>query len=105
MAVSVSLTVIMMFNSNMILGIFTSEQFILDLCKKILMVEIVLEVGRSINISMVNSLVATGDVNIPVILCLFSAWIIAVGLSYVLGIKLGMGLIGIWIAMATDECF
>lgn len=105
MAVSVSLTVIMMFNSNMILGIFTSEQFILDLCKKILMVEIVLEVGRSINISMVNSLVATGDVNIPVILCLFSAWIIAVGLSYVLGIKLGIGLIGIWIAMATDECF
>ena len=60
---------------------------------------------RSINISMVNSLVATGDVNIPVILCLFSAWIIAVGLSYVFGIKMGMGLIGIWIAMATDECF
>ena len=88
----------------MVVGIFTDDRVILDLCHSILFVEIVLEIGRSINITMVKCLVATGDVNVPVIFCVFSAWVVAVGLSYVFGIGLGYGLVGIWIAMACDEC-
>lgn len=102
--VSVNVTILLLINSDFVVGLFTDEQFILDLCHKILFVEIVLEIGRSINITMVKCLVATGDVNVPVIFCVFSAWIVAVGLSYVLGIRLGFGLIGIWCAMACDEC-
>ncbi|MDO4300003.1 MAG: MATE family efflux transporter [Clostridia bacterium] len=104
MAVSVSVTILLLINSDIVVGLFTNEQFILDLCHKILFVEIVLEIGRSINITMVKCLVATGDVNVPVVFCVFSAWIVAVGLSYVLGIKMGYGLAGIWCAMACDEC-
>lgn len=104
LVVSVSITIILLINSDTVVGLFTNEEFILDLCHKILFVEIVLEVGRSINITMVKCLVATGDVNVPVIFCVFSAWIIAVGLSYVFGIRLGFGLVGIWCAMACDEC-
>lgn len=104
MAVSVSVTILILCNSNTVVGLFTDEQFILDLCHRILFVEIILEIGRSINITMVKCLVATGDVNVPVIFCVFSAWIVAVGLSYVLGIRMGYGLVGIWCAMACDEC-
>ncbi len=104
LAVSVSITILLLINSDSVVGLFTNEEFIIDLCHKILFVEIVLEVGRSINITMVKCLVATGDVNVPVIFCVFSAWIVAVGLSYVFGIKLGFGLVGIWCAMACDEC-
>lgn len=104
MVVSVSMTVLILFNSDIVVGLFTKERFILDLCHSILFVEIVLEIGRSINITMVKCLVATGDVNVPVVFCVFSAWVIAVGLSYVFGIKMGYGLVGIWIAMACDEC-
>jgi Na+-driven multidrug efflux pump len=32
-------------------------------------------------------------------------WGISVGLGYVLAIKCGLGLIGIWIGLAADECF
>lgn len=104
MAVSVSVTILILLNSNTVVGLFTDDQFILDLCHKILFVEIVLEIGRSINITMVKCLVATGDVNVPVVFCVFSAWIVAVGLSYVLGIRMNLGLVGIWCAMACDEC-
>ncbi|MDO5388852.1 MAG: MATE family efflux transporter [Clostridia bacterium] len=102
--VSVSVTILILLNSNTVVGLFTDDPFILELCHKILFVEIVLEIGRSINITMVKCLVATGDVNVPVIFCVFSAWLVAVGLSYVFGIKMGYGLVGIWIAMACDEC-
>lgn len=104
MIVSVSITAIILLNSDTVVGLFTSEKYILDLCHKILFVEIVLEIGRSINITMVKCLVATGDVNVPVVFALISTWFVAVGLSYVLGVKMGYGLVGIWIAMACDEC-
>lgn len=103
-AVSVSVTILLLLNSNTVVGLFTDEQFILELCHRILFVEVILEIGRSINITMVKCLVATGDVNVPVVFCVFSAWIVAVGLSYVLGIRMGYGLVGIWCAMACDEC-
>lgn len=102
---SVSVTILILLNSNTVVGLFTDEQFILELCHRILFVEIILEIGRSINITMVKCLVATGDVNVPVVFCVFSAWTVAVGLSYVLGIRMGYGLVGIWCAMACDECF
>ena len=94
----------MLINSDTVVGLFTNERLILDLCHQVLFVEIVLEIGRSINITMVKCLIATGDVNVPVIFCVFSAWVIAVGFSYVFGIRLGWGLVGIWIAMACDAC-
>lgn len=32
-------------------------------------------------------------------------WLLSVGLGWLLGIYFGMGLTGIWIAMAADEIF
>ncbi|MBR5485323.1 MAG: MATE family efflux transporter [Oscillospiraceae bacterium] len=102
--VSLSITAIFYFNSDAVLGIFTSNPMVLELGKKILLVEFVLEVGRSINIAMVRGLITVGDVLFPVGICVVSAWIIAVGAGYVLGVHMGYGLLGIWWAMAIDEC-
>lgn len=102
--VSVTLTIIMYFNSDLVLGMFTSDRAVLELGKQILLVEIILEIGRSVNITMVKCLVATGDVNFPMTVSVFSVWLIAVGLGYLFGVVLGLGLVGIWIAMACDEC-
>ncbi len=102
--VSVTLTALMYFNSDLVFRMFTDNPEILSLGKKILLVEIILEIGRSVNITMVKCLVATGDVNFPVAISIFSAWLVAVGGGYLLGIVFDMGLVGIWIAMACDEC-
>jgi len=46
---------------------------------------------------------AAGDVKYPVIVGVFSMWGVAVGLSYMLGVYFGYGLIGLWIAFIADE--
>ena len=74
--VSVTLTIIMYFNSDLVLGMFTSDRAVLELGKQILLVEIILEIGRSVNITMVKCLVATGDVNFPMTVSVFSVWLI-----------------------------
>jgi Na+-driven multidrug efflux pump len=101
--VSVTLTTLMYFNSDLVFRMFTDNPEILALGKSILLVEIFLEIGRSVNITMVKCLVATGDVNFPMIVSVFSVWTVAVGGGYILGILFNMGLVGIWIAMACDE--
>ena len=70
---------------------------------QILFVNIFLEFGRTTNLIGINGLRATGDVKFPVYIAIFSMWTFAVGISYVLGIGLGLGLIGVWIGFALDE--
>ena len=52
---------------------------------------------------MTRALVAIGDVMFPVIIGIGSQWFVSVIASYIVGVKLGFGLQGIWIAMAFDE--
>lgn len=103
LAFSLSITLLFLLNSNRILGIFTHDPVILELGRKILLIEFFLEIGRSINITMTKCLVAVGDVNFPVIVGVICMWGIAVLGSYIIGVKMGYGLVGIWIAMAIDE--
>ncbi|MBP2632051.1 MAG: norM 2 [Firmicutes bacterium] len=98
------LTVLLYLGSDYVLGIFTTDTEVLKLGKTILFIEIFLEIGRAINIVMVRALQAAGDIKTPVAVGIACMWSIAVGLSYILGIVMEMGLAGIWIAMATDEC-
>lgn len=105
LCISVSATFAIYLGCDYIMLLFTQDNFVISLCANVMLIEILLEIGRSINITMVKSLVATQDVNFPVIICMFSAWAIAVGLSYLFGIHLKWGLLGVWLAMAIDECF
>lgn len=45
---------------------------------------------------------ATGDVNYIMIVSIISMWISRVAVGWVLGVYLGIGVLGIWIAMGTD---
>ncbi len=101
--ISVSITFCFYLSSDKILGLFTKEETILKLAKQILFVEIFLEIGRSINIVMTKCLVAVEDPKFPAVMCVIFAWLIGVGAGYIFGVKLGYGLVGIWIAMTVDE--
>ena len=50
-----------------------------------------------------NSLIASGDVLFPFWTGVTVMWGVATLLSYLLGVWLGWGLVGIWLAMALDE--
>lgn len=90
--------------SGGLFSLMTDSAEIIALGRKIMLIDIVLEVGRAVNITMVRSLQAAGDIKFPITLGIISTWLVAVGLSYVLGVRNGMCLRGVWIAMACDEC-
>lgn len=69
----------------------------------ILFIDVVLEVGRAINIYATNALRATGDVNYPFYVGLVVQWSVAVGCGYLFGIHWGWGLVGMWCAFVLDE--
>lgn len=52
-----------------------------------------------------QTLRAAGDVACPMVIAVVSMWVFRVILSYILGLYLGMGLIGVWLAMIADWVF
>lgn len=103
-AICAGLTTLFYFGSDYILRIFTDDPQVLALGKTILFIEIFLEIGRGVNIVMVCALQAAGDIILPVMVGIVCMWSLAVGLSYFFAVVLEMGLAGIWIGMACDEC-
>lgn len=102
--ISGTLTTLLYFNSDHIYGIFTDNPEVLELGRHIFLIEIFLEIGRAVNMVMVMSLQAAGDIKGPVTIGLLSMWLVSVSGAYFFGIVLDFGLIGIWIAMMMDEC-
>ena len=101
--VSTLVALFMALMSNYIFGIFTDNPEVIELCRKVIYIDIALEFGRAINIVMVRSLQTAGDVMYPTTLAMISCWLVATVLSFVFGVVLEMGLVGVWWAMAIDE--
>jgi putative MATE family efflux protein len=100
---------------NFIISPFTFELFtahaetveiqnqIIGLGHQIMFVAIFLELGRTSNLVIINSLKASGDVKFPTFLGVVANWSCSVICGYILGIVCNFGLVGIWIALAADE--
>ncbi|MEW8971805.1 MAG: MATE family efflux transporter [Mesobacillus sp.] len=101
--ISIVTASIVSFFSKDLLGIFTDNMSIIELGTTLILLTIILEPGRSFNLVLISSLRAAGDVKFPVYMGILSMWGVSVTLSYFLGIHLGMGLVGIWIAFIADE--
>ena len=86
-----------------IMGIFTSNEDVIKIAREVFLVEIVLETMRAINMILVGSLNASGDVKFPLICSILVLWVISLPFSYSLAIWAGMGLVGVWLAYAIDE--
>ena len=86
-----------------IFKLLSSNPEVIRLGAMVLYIDVVLEIGRAVNITSVDSLIAAGDVMYPFVTGIIVMWLVATLLSYVLGIWWGWGLNGIWLAMALDE--
>lgn len=90
------------FNRN-IITIFTDDPKIIELAATIFIIDIFVEIGRVFNLVLISSAKAAGDVRYPAYIGIASMWIISVGMSFLLVRWMGLGLAGIWIALAGDE--
>ena len=86
-----------------VLSILTDNQDIIAMSVWVLVIDWFLEIGRTSNIFAGSTLRATGDVIYPFVVGVIFQWTFAVGLSYVIGIPLGYGLVGMWVGFALDE--
>lgn len=86
-----------------IMTTLTSNPQIIAFGVAILWIDVVLEIGRPINILFVNVLQAAGDVNYPFYVGLVWMWSVAVVCAYLFGITFGFGILGMWWMFALDE--
>ena len=87
-----------------LMGIFTADMAVIEMGSNILMINIILELGRTTNLVIISSLRGAGDVYYPTACAIFSMWVISVLGSYILALGFGLGIYGLWIAIAMDEC-
>ncbi len=86
-----------------LLGWFSDDARIVDAGVTLLWITIALETGRTFNVVLVNALRATGDARFPLHAGAASFLFVMAGGSWLLGLHLGWGLVGVWIAYAADE--
>jgi putative MATE family efflux protein len=101
--ITISASFVLVLFSKPILQLLTDNPEIIRISIWVLFIDLFLEFGRVSNIFACGTLRATGDAVYPLIVGVIFQWSIAVGLSYVIGIPLGYGLIGMWIGFAIDE--
>lgn len=86
-----------------LIGLFTEDPAIIAAGASIFLLSLIIEPGRTFNMVIINSLRAAGDARFPVMMGVLSMWGVSVPLAYFLGVHLGFGLIGVWIAFTVDE--
>lgn len=102
-ALTTSVSLALFLNAEWVIGLFTADPLVHELGRQVMFVEVFLGIGRALNIVMVKALIAVGDVRTPVTVNVLSSWVFAVGGGYLLGIGLGWGIVGMWVAMCVDE--
>ncbi len=105
--VSTAMALIFFLLSDYMFRIFhVSDPELLKIAKGVMGIEIALEFGRAFNIVYVRALQTSGDVVFPTVSAIIFCWSVAVLGSFIFGSPyiLNMGLLGVWMAMALDEC-
>ena len=102
--VSGAVSTLLLLFARPLYSLFTKDGEILALCGLIMLIDLPLELGRQVNTIVGHCLQSCGDIRFPTTICVVSAWLTAVGGGFVLGHVCGLGLVGVWLAMALDEC-
>lgn len=103
MVIVMTISVIVAIFGKNIMSLLTSNPEIIRMGTIILFIDVVLEVGRTINIFGTNALRGAGDVVYSFYVGLIFMWVVSVGCSYLFGIYFGWGIIGMWVAFTLDE--
>ena len=103
LAVSVAVATLAALGGPWLLRLFTHDPQIIAAATTLLWWTVLLEPGRTFNLVVINALRAAGDARYPVLAGAASMLIVLGGGSWWLGVEMGLGLVGVWIAYAADE--
>ena len=103
MSISVGMVVLLNLVQTSVFGLMTKNPAILTLIGSVLVVSMVLEPGRNFNVILIPALKGAGDVRFPVVLGVIFMWGVGVLGSWLFGVVLGWGLVGVYVALCLDE--
>jgi putative MATE family efflux protein len=83
--------------------LFTRDPGILALGTTLLWMGLALEPARSSNMIVGFSLRGSGDARFTSLVSIVLTWCVATPLAFLLGLRLELGLVGVWLAMIVDE--
>lgn len=96
-----------------VLSVFFGKEFIMDrlgiesifrdIMLPLFTISIILELGRTFNIVIVNSLRASGDAKFPFITGIIFMLGVSLPVGYILCFNFNLGIIGVWIGFCSDE--
>jgi Na+-driven multidrug efflux pump len=101
--VSTTVAVLTAVTAPWTLRLFTHDAGIIAQATTLLWITVLLEPGRTSNIVVITALRAAGDARFPVLVGSVSMVVVMGFGSWLLGVHLGWGLTGVWVAYALDE--
>lgn len=103
--ITMALSVVGIIFRSQLIGLFTADPTVIELGSNIIILNIILELGRTTNLVIISCLRGSGDVIFPTACAIFSMWVISALGSYIFAVVFNMGIYGLWVAFAADECF
>ena len=84
------------FGNHILPWIYTSDKQVIAIASQLLIIAAFFQLFDGTQVVGLGVLRGMGDVNIPTIITLIAYWIIGLPVGYLLGIKLNMGVSGVW---------
>ncbi|MGE4320146.1 MAG: MATE family efflux transporter [Acholeplasmataceae bacterium] len=88
-----------------IISMFTDNVQIIKMVRQVIYISIFIEIGRSMNLVYISALRSANDTIFPVVMAVISMFGLAVLFTYIFGIRLEMGIFGVFLAAMMDELF
>ena len=104
LVISMAISIGALFVRRQLMMIFTNDPVIVQAGAALFFIDLFVEFGRTFNIVVINGLRGAGDTVYPSVVAVFSMWLVSTLGSFILAVPMGLGLRGIWIAFAADEC-
>lgn len=100
------MSVLIILGSGWIINFYHLSPEATQLARQVIIYHAVMAVfAWLLSFSLPNTFRAAGDVVMPMAVAIASMWIFRLAFAYILGIYMGLGLMGVWIAMTIDWIF
>ena len=103
LVITVTLSIAIASCGHSLMSLLTDNPEIISIGAALLWFDVLVEIGRPVNIFATNALRATGDVNYPFYVGLIVMWSLQVAGGYLCGIYFGLGIYALWLMISSDE--
>lgn len=100
-AVAASFAVVYLVVGREVAGLFTSEQGVLDLAARLMIVAGIFQIADGIQVTAAGCLRGLADVRLPMLIGLFCYWAVAMPTAFITAFTVPLGAIGVWIGFAA----